>query len=179
MKQCPRCHQTYSDDQLNFCLEDGEMLSSFVQERPVTRYGDDSPPTVMLKEPRPTNPSNWPSPATAAPPAQWQGQAMNAPQGQFAPFMMVASPSQTLAVVSLGLGIGSMTIGWCCSLGLLLAPAALITGFLALSYIKKEPDKYGGRGLAIGGITTGTVFISLYVLVMLIWGFSFFLNGMN
>lgn len=169
MKQCPRCKQTYSDDQLNFCLEDGEMLSSFVQEQP-NRYVDDSPPTVMLDEARRTNPTNWPQPPPSSPPAQWQQPA--AAPAQFAQFGILPSPNQTLAIVSLGLGIGSLTIGWCCSLGLLLSPAALITGFIALSQIKKDPSKYTGKGLAIGGMVTGGVFLALYILVMLIWGLA-------
>ncbi len=178
MKQCPRCNQTYSDDQLNFCLDDGEMLTGFVHEPTPSRYADDSP-TVMLKDARQTNPSNWPTSPPASPPAQWQGQQMNAPEAQYSPFMMNPTPNQTLAIVSLGLGIGSITFGWCCSLGVILSPAALITGFLALSYIKKDPNAYSGRGLAIGGIVMGTVFISIYLLIILIWGFSIFLGGIT
>lgn len=30
MKHCPKCHQTYADDSLNFCLTDGEVLKSGV-----------------------------------------------------------------------------------------------------------------------------------------------------
>ena len=175
MKQCPLCKRTYTDEQLNFCLEDGEMLSGFGQPGSTSGYADDAPPTVMLDEVRRTNPIGWPSPQQSAPPAQWQPAA----PAQFGAFPMVASPNQTLAIVSLGLGIGSLTIGWCCSLGLLLSPAALITGFIALSQIKKDPSRYSGRGLAIAGIVTGVVFISFYILVMLIWGFSVFLGGIN
>lgn len=176
MKQCPRCHKTYSDEQLNFCLEDGELLTGLVQQPGFERY-DDSPPTVMLDEARRTNPTNWASPPPSAPPAQWQ--QPNAVPAQFSPYAITPSPNQTLAIVSLGLGIGSLTIGWCCSLGLLLSPAALITGFIALSQIKKDPNKYTGRGLAIGGIATGAVFIAFYILIMIIWGFSVFLGGLN
>src|SRR5260221_13610537 len=113
MKQCPRCNQTYSDDQLNFCLSDGELLTSFAQAP--TRYADDAPPTVMLGEPRVTNPADWPASPQSGPPAQWQPSGM--PQPQFGQYSMPLSPNQTLAIVSLGLGIGSVTIGWCCYLG--------------------------------------------------------------
>jgi len=60
MKQCPRCKQTYSDENLNFCLEDGELLTVFGYEPPASRYVDEPPPTVMLNEARVTNPANWP-----------------------------------------------------------------------------------------------------------------------
>src|SRR5258706_13197515 len=68
MKQCPRCNQTYTDDQLNFCLSDGELLTNFAQAP--TRYADDAPPTVMLGEPRVTNPADWPASPQSGPPAQ-------------------------------------------------------------------------------------------------------------
>lgn len=186
MKQCPRCNQTYSDDQLNFCLEDGELLTEYAHEPPPARYVDDLPPkpyvddapTVMLNDARRTNPTNWPVAAVAQPIAQWQGQPSPGPQGQFAPYMMNPSPNQTLAVVSLGLGIGSMTVGWCCSLGLLLSPAALITGFLALSYIRKDEKAYGGRGFAIAGIATGSVFLVFYLLFIIIYGAAIIGGGL-
>lgn len=177
MKQCPRCQQTYDDDQLNFCLNDGELLSPVSGSQP-SRFADDSPPTVVLNEARVTNPAHWPSPPAASPPAQWQPQ----PAGVRAPFgayPVTPSPSQTLAVISLGLGIASMTIGWCCGLGMLLAPAALITGFIALSQIKKDPKAYGGRGLAIGGLVTATVFLSIYALFLIIYGVAIIGGGLN
>jgi hypothetical protein len=178
MKQCPRCMRTYTDENLNFCLEDGELLAS-TSSASEQRF-DDSPPTVMFDEVRRTNPTNWPnsSPSSASPPAaQWQQPA--SPAQQFAAYPATQSPNQTLALVSLGLGIGSMTIGWCCSLGLLLAPASLIVGFIALSKIKKEPDKYTGRGLAIGGMATASVFLAFYVLIMIIWGIAALSGGFN
>lgn len=47
MKICPTCRKTYADDNLNFCLEDGSVL---------TIASDDPPATVMMGQPRPTNP---------------------------------------------------------------------------------------------------------------------------
>ena len=176
MKQCPRCRKTYSDENLNFCLDDGELLSGFVQQQVFDRYSDDSPPTVMLVVARRTNPANWAAPPASAPPTQWQQQQM-APQ--FGAYAMPLSPNQTLAIVSLGLGIGSLTIGWCCNLGVLLAPAALITGYIALSQIKREPEKYTGRGLAIGGIVTAAVFLAGLLLFVLIYGAAILFGGIR
>lgn len=48
MKICPTCRKTYADDNLNFCLEDGSIL---------TMSANDPPPTVMMSQPRPTDPS--------------------------------------------------------------------------------------------------------------------------
>lgn len=167
MKQCPRCNQTYSDDQLNFCLNDGEMLvNSYASQRPF----DDSPPTVMMNDPRATNPTNWQAPA--APPAHWQGQ-------QVMSYPISLSPNQTLAVTSLCFGIASITVGWCCYLGVLLAPVALVTGFISLSQIKRDPRSYTGRGLAIGGIVTGLVYFGALVLIIVLYGAAIFLGSLG
>lgn len=48
MKICPTCRKTYADDNLNFCLEDGSVL---------TLASSEPAPTVMMSQPRPTNPS--------------------------------------------------------------------------------------------------------------------------
>ncbi|HMJ08516.1 MAG TPA: hypothetical protein VK468_05900 [Pyrinomonadaceae bacterium] len=48
MKICPTCRRTYSDDGLNFCLEDGTVL---------TLAPSEAPPTVMMNQPRPTDPA--------------------------------------------------------------------------------------------------------------------------
>ncbi|HET9131452.1 MAG TPA: hypothetical protein VFO86_10915 [Terriglobia bacterium] len=48
MKICPTCRKTYADDNLNFCLEDGSVLT----------FGSNEPPaTVMMGQPRPTDPT--------------------------------------------------------------------------------------------------------------------------
>jgi uncharacterized protein DUF4190 len=178
MKKCPRCGQTYTDAAINFCLNDGELLSSLADEEPKTLYQnapppsgvvDDAPATEFLKNPRVTSETNWPP---HAPPVPYQSPGQFAPPQQFAQYPTAVSQNQTLAIVSLGLGIGSMTIGWCCSLGLLLSPAAIITGFIALSQIKKDPQRHGGRGMAIGGIIVGSIFLAAYLLFILIYGIA-------
>lgn len=48
MKICPTCRKTYADDNLNFCLEDGSVLT----------FGSSEPPaTVMMSQTRPTDPT--------------------------------------------------------------------------------------------------------------------------
>jgi hypothetical protein len=175
MKRCPQCGQTYSDENINFCLNDGELLSRQTSssgyqppfgEGNVGSPADDSPPTMVLDQARITNPIGWSAPAQ--PPAVWQ---QSQPQGQqgYQPYIIPRSPDQTLPIVSLAAGVASLTIGWCCSAGLLLGPAAMITGFIALSQNKKDPEHYGGRGLAIGGIAAGGIFLVVYIIFMLIY----------
>ena len=48
--------------------------------------------------------------------------------------------------------------------------AALILGLVALSQIKKDPDKYGGKPFAIAGVAIGAVSI-LFYLILLLWVF--------
>jgi len=48
MKICPTCRKTYQDDNLNFCLEDGSVL---------TVASNEPAPTVMMSQPRPTEPN--------------------------------------------------------------------------------------------------------------------------
>src|SRR5687767_12318758 len=47
MKICPTCRRTYDDDGLNFCLEDGSVL---------TLTSADAAPTVVMHQPRTTSP---------------------------------------------------------------------------------------------------------------------------
>jgi len=48
MKICPNCRRTYDDDGLNFCLDDGSVL---------TFASPEAAPTVVMDYPRPTSPA--------------------------------------------------------------------------------------------------------------------------
>ncbi len=65
MKICPRCQKTYADDNLNFCLEDGSVLTAAPAQQIM-------PETVVMNEPRITQPQPPPSTSTAGPPPNWQ-----------------------------------------------------------------------------------------------------------
>src|SRR5215471_15703719 len=49
MKICPRCQRTYTDDNLNFCLDDGVVLQQAVGQQ-------EPPATVFMNQPPPTDP---------------------------------------------------------------------------------------------------------------------------
>ena len=51
MKICPTCRQTYTDDGLNFCLNDGAMLTAVSGQ-------NSPPPTVFMTPPHQTAPPN-------------------------------------------------------------------------------------------------------------------------
>jgi len=46
MKICPRCQKTYADDNLNFCLEDGSVLTQASGAAPPSYGGQQIPPTT-------------------------------------------------------------------------------------------------------------------------------------
>lgn len=50
MKICPTCRKTYTDDGLNFCLDDGSVLQFSMSDPP--------PDTVMMQQPLPTDPGS-------------------------------------------------------------------------------------------------------------------------
>jgi Domain of unknown function (DUF4190) len=176
MKRCPKCGQTFADQNLNFCLNDGELLMyqqepsrPFDDEPPPTKFADDSPPTLMMNSPRDTNPVGW---ANASPPAQWQGhqQIVTPPGHTPVQYASYSSPNQVLGILSIVLGACSVTVGWCCYTGMLLGPAAMILGAVALYQNKTDPTRYGGKGLAIGGIVLGGLYLVGMVLFILLYG---------
>jgi hypothetical protein len=163
MKICSICNQTYVDDNLNYCLSDGGTLTSF---------NDDTPPTVMLNRARTTQ-QNWDN---YQQPSAWENQPLQTNQSyqpvqQIQPFYpaQAQGQNQTLATVSLALGIISMLFA-CCYGGIPFGAAAMIVGFLGLKNVNENPMQYGGRGLAIGGIVTGVIglLISLGLFLLVI-----------
>lgn len=170
MKICPTCNQIYDDDDQNYCLNDGRLL---------TKATDDTPPTVFLDPPRITN-QNY---QTGAPISPWQNQ-LNL-QNQASPWQNQSNlqnqgfmnlpvsygQDQTLPIVSLVFGILSIPLAFCCYGGIPLGIVALITGYIGLNNEKNDPTRYGGRGLAIGGMVTGGLVLALSILLIILWIF--------
>lgn len=75
--------------------------------------------------------------------------------------------SQGLAIASMILGILSI-VGLLCFVGALTAIPGLITGIMALNRISSDPQRYGGRGMAITGVTTSVIALIGTVIVILI-----------
>jgi type II secretory pathway pseudopilin PulG len=70
-----------------------------------------------------------------------------------------------LAITSLVLGIANFLL-----LGIFLVPTivGIVVSAVALNKIKRYPDEYGGKGLAIGGLVTNIVSVVVLVPVMVI-----------
>ena len=164
MKKCLKCGQSYTDETLNFCLNDGEYLVRHTgYEPPPTQYADDSPPTILMNEPRVTNPIDWPQ----STPARWQNQAPTPITNQYGlAGYGTAAQNTTLPTISLIMGIISFFLV-CCAGGIWLGLPAAIIGFFALRNNDSDPTRYGGRGMAIGGMVLGivTFFASLLFLI--------------
>jgi hypothetical protein len=134
-------------------------------EPPPTRFADDSPPTLLMNEPRVTNPIDWANSAIAQPNSAVQSPAMtNQPYGIAAGYG--TSRDQTLPTVSLVLGIISVFLV-CCAGGIWLGLPAAIVGFIGMKNIENNPTKYSGRGMAITGMVLGivTFLASLFFLI--------------
>lgn len=150
MKQCLKCNQTYDDETLNFCLNDGEML---VQSYENSRAYSDPPPTVIMNDPRATNPTNWQQPA--APIGKWQA-PVNMQNSAFGVPSFMASRDKTLPTIAMIVGILSL-IMICCYGGFWLGLPAAIIGYLGMRNADSDPSRYDGRGLAIAGMVMGVV----------------------
>lgn len=164
MKICPKCQQSYTDADLNFCLNDGEMLV----------LQDVAPPTIFMDAPRTTNP-NW---QTNAHQNTWQNQQMTPPNQQTfqpmnnLPMMQTIGQNQTLPIISLTLGIFSLGLFCCWIAGLPLSIAAVITGYIGMNNANNNPNEYGGKGMAIGGLILGGIglVVSLIMIIFYLIG---------
>jgi hypothetical protein len=164
MKKCPRCGQVYTEGELNFCLNDGELLTYMPEfgERAGSGFADDSPPTLVMDPSRVTNQS-W---QAAAPPAPWQNPS---PAVQNQPTGLAnrgAGRDQTLPTISLILAIISCLMV-CCAGGIWLGVPAAVLGYLGMRNADADPNRYGGRGLAIAGLVIGIVTFLASVIFLL------------
>ncbi len=169
--------------------------SPFDDAKP-TSYNPPSAPLPTYKEPEPMNveqnnpfsqtpfgqssmpvseplqQTEWTPPPV--PDSNWQNQ----PIGANTPFQPPASgigQNQTLAIVSLILGILSVL---CCA-WFLPGIVAVVLGFMAKSKAEQNPNEYGGRGLALGGIITGGISVVLGIIVMILYLFTGLLAGIG
>lgn len=181
MKRCPTCNQQFTDEWLTFCTHDGTSLieaKGAPAEPPPTFAYPPVPPTVSRsEEPTLDFPDTYqppPVPVIVLPssPASWQPPPPPSPQ-------FIGAQQNSMAAISLVLGIVSMTIGWCCSFGILTSPVAIALGIAALVQIKNNPTRYTGKGMAIGGIATGALYIVFMLLMFFVYGMAILAGGLS
>lgn len=177
MKRCPTCNQQFTDEWLTFCTQDGTSLVDV----PVSP--NEPPPTIAYPSMPPSvSPAEQPTldlPGGYKPaPVQVSAQQPLQPSWQPPPPPSYGSqPQKSLAVLSMVLGIVSITIGWCCYFGVLTSPVAIGLGIFSLFQIKNDPNKYGGKGMAIAGIVAGGLYFVFVALIILIYGLSFLMSA--
>jgi hypothetical protein len=146
-------------------------------QQPTPQFGEQRPSGGFGSEPTYKEPSspfgnqpnfsndpfnNQPKEWTAPPaPQGWgnQGLGQNTPFN--APPIKSQGQNQTLPLVSLITGIISV---FCCWLAPILGLVALVTGFMGMSSINKNPAQFGGRGLALGGMITGGIGLAIGII---------------
>lgn len=180
MKRCPRCNQEFTDEWLTFCTQDGTSLV----EVPVSP--NDPPPTLLRPPPMPPSVSPTEQPTLdmpgryVPPPAQYIPPPPPVRSGWAPPPPppYPASKQTGMAVTSMILGIASLTLGLCCYFGVLTAPVALALGIASLVQIKNNPDRHGGKGMAISGIIMGALYFAIIVVIMMFYGLGMLMGGM-
>jgi hypothetical protein len=61
----------------------------------------------------------------------------------------------------------------------LTAPVAVALGIAALVQIKNNPSRYAGKGMAIGGIVTGGLYLAFILLMILVYGIAILAGGLS
>jgi hypothetical protein len=196
MKRCPTCNQTFDEDWLSFCTQDGTTLieeSGSLSGPPPTMMSPPMPPSMSPNEQTTVNlpgssynplPNPYAAPPPPAPYAPPPPPAPFAPPGQSPwqpppPPPYAAGLKQGMAIASLCCGVFSLILGWCCYTGVITGPLAIVFGIIALNNIKKSPELFTGRPMAIAGIVTGSLYFVFLALIILIYGIAFLAQGVR
>lgn len=119
---------------------------------------------MSWRSPDPNTPGGWIAPDERQPIPQPVWQPPPPPVPGIYPRQQ---PSVGLAVASMIVGILGLATGLFC-FGPIPGVAALILGLVALSQIKKAPDRNGGKPFAIVGVVTGSLSILFYGLFIIL-----------
>lgn len=162
MKRCPTCNQTFEEEWLSFCTQDGTTL---IDDQ---AGASDALPTIVAPAPNPVS--------TQLPSAHQNMQAQVAPvfadnlSPQPAAWQPPPPPSylqpqsKGMATAAMIIGIASMAC-----LGPIPGIVAIVLGAMTLSQIKKNPDTVGGKQQAVTGIVTGSLAVLIYGGLMLVY----------
>lgn len=198
MKRCPTCNRTFEEDWLAFCTQDGTTL---VDDSPKS---SEPPPTILSSAPPQPPPGGWQSPSGDLGSGQFQPQPSPPPmppppapssggltpsgyqqpqpmQGgwQPPPPPMIQAPKQGMAIASMICGIFTVTIGWCCYLGVISGPVAIGLGIYQLIQIKNKPEENTGKPFAIVGIATASAYFLLLAIIIVIYGAAIFMGSLG
>ena len=173
MKLCPKCNRTFDEEWLAYCTDDGTTL---IENAPSSF--SEPPPTVFIPPAVDTNPG---APKPFDLPGSYNPPQPVAPvwQPPPPPVRQGTTQKQGLAVASLILGIFSITIGWCCSIGLLSAPVGVVLGIISLVQIKNDPTTNTGKPLSIIGICLSGFYVVVWFLIFMLYGMAIFMGSLS
>ena len=176
MKYCPQCKRQFDEPWLSFCSDDGTPL---IQELTPPRDPNWDPTIrapkreTRVEDPREQK-TQW-LPRDTPLPGSWiapdERPPINVPGWQPPPpppyRPINTRPTQSpLALASMITAIAGFVFGLFC-FGPLPGIAAVIMGVVALSQIKKSPDKFSGRPFALAGIIIGGINVAFFLLWVL------------
>ncbi|HEY0006554.1 MAG TPA: DUF4190 domain-containing protein [Pyrinomonadaceae bacterium] len=166
MKRCPTCYQTYTDDTLSFCLEDGGLLTRISE--PAGSYD----PNATARYPQPRS--------TEAPTEVYRTDtplinqvAMNDRPQMPLPDVgrsMSASPKAVMALV-----FGVMGFIICGLFGI----GGIIIGRQELRAIEAGQSPVAGTGFARAGVICGWISLGLMCVTLFFFFISFVLSAAN
>ena len=172
MKYCPQCKRQFSESWLSFCSDDGTPLvqdltpprdpnwDPQIREPKVQTQTPDDEATQWLPRDPPVA-GGWIAPDERPPmaPGAWQ------PPPPPVIIPRRTGPAQGLAVASMIVSIAGVFVAGC--FGPVPGIVGLVLGIVALTQIKKAPDKYTGKPFAMAGIILGALTIAFYILLIL------------
>jgi hypothetical protein len=172
MKYCPLCKRRFDEAWLSFCSDDGTPL---IQEltppadpnwnprirEPKVKTQDEEPTQWLPRDP--PLPGGWIAPDERPPmsPGPWAPPPSPAPL----PFVPGTKRSEGLALASMIVGIAGFLLAGC--FGPIPGIVALVLGLIALSQIKKSPEKFGGKPYATAGVILGAISMLFYGVILL------------
>ena len=188
MKHCPTCNANFVDEELAYCTDDGTLLvdsaTTVVPESQETRVFPEPPVTRVMSPPSPTDYGlGNAQPVPPVPPEPYRWASEPPPAAAWKPPPPPAYPisnqqQQTVAILALVFGIAGITFGWICG-GPILGLLAVILGLVALSQIKRDSTKYGGRPMAVGGIVTGGLVLLINLALLAFWILMLVIGSMS
>jgi len=184
MKRCLTCNRTFTDESLGFCIEDGSILvnhESPGSESQATAVFPNPPPTVQMPPPRATD--RVAGAFSGSPPRPepygWANESAPVWIPPPPPPQPRVGQQQTLAVLSLILGLLSITFGWICFGGPVLGFFAAVLGIIALVQIKNNPAHYTGKAFALVGLITGGLVLLFTLAMVMFWLIMIIIAGIS
>ena len=80
----------------------------------------------------------------------------------------IAGQKKGMAIAGMGLGISSIILFFTSWIAMIIGIVGIILSIIALKKANKDPNNYGGRGMAIAGIICGAGGLVLAVIVIVV-----------